>query len=169
MISSHSNHGFPSSILSPLLCYNVDCDVATWMFPWLKYMHSSQMSKTFWKILQGRPSQCFSNPHTQAIGQGMWALFGSFFMLSNFYKLDSHNETSVALANLQWRISKRWIEGRTTLDIRYDYQTACLLIPSLNTQVLPISFAIRCGVINKLWRHSLISLKYVSFLVFFFL
>jgi hypothetical protein len=28
-------------------------------------------------------------------------LFGSFFMFSNFYRLDPHNKTHVALANLQ--------------------------------------------------------------------
>ena len=32
--------------------------------------------------------------------KGMWVLFGLFFMFSNFYQLDSHNNTSVALADL---------------------------------------------------------------------
>ena len=32
---------------------------------------------------------------------GMWVLFGSFFMISNFYQLDLHNKTLVALAYLR--------------------------------------------------------------------
>jgi hypothetical protein len=34
---------------------------------------------------------------------GMWVLFGSYFMFSNFYRVDLHNETccdDVALASL---------------------------------------------------------------------
>jgi len=43
----------------------------------------------------------------------MWVSFGFYFifMLSNFYGLDLHNETSVALANLQRTINKYQIES----------------------------------------------------------
>jgi hypothetical protein len=36
-------------------------------------------------------------------------LFGWFFMVSTFYPLDLRNDTCVALANLWWTISKKWI------------------------------------------------------------
>jgi len=32
-----------------------------------------------------------------------------FFMFSNFYQLDSHNKTCIALANLRWNICKNLI------------------------------------------------------------
>ena len=51
---------------------------------------------------------------------GLWVLsvkltvFGSFFMFSNFYRLDLHHKTRVASANLQLNISNNWIENQTS-------------------------------------------------------
>ena len=33
--------------------------------------------------------------------------------------------------------------------------SACLLIPSLHAYILPIVFAIQCGVVNKSWNMCL--------------
>jgi hypothetical protein len=43
--------------------------------------------------------------------QGMWVLFCLFFIFSNFYRLDAHNEMYVALENLQCNISKYQISS----------------------------------------------------------
>ena len=37
----------------------------------------------------------------------MWVWLGSFFMITNFYRLDLHNTIHVVLANLQWNICKK--------------------------------------------------------------
>ena len=43
-------------------------------------------------------------------------VIGLFFRFSNFYPLDSHNETcDVALADVRWRIDKNQTENRTYL------------------------------------------------------
>ena len=43
-------------------------------------------------------------------------VIGLFFMFSNFYPLDSRNETcDVALAVVRWRIDKNQTENRTSL------------------------------------------------------
>jgi len=54
--------------------------------------------------------------------QGMWVLFGLFYMFSNFYRLDFHNETFVALANLQQCFSQNWTSPILVVVIR----SACL-------------------------------------------
>ena len=41
---------------------------------------------------------------------GMWVLFGTYYMFSNFYQLNLHNKSCVALVNLQWNISKEVIK-----------------------------------------------------------
>lgn len=70
----------------------------------------------------------------------MWVFFGGFFLFFNFYKLDSHNETSVALANLRRRISKSWIENRrTSRDFGYDYQKR-MFIDSFTNYIGPPNF-----------------------------
>ena len=58
----------------------------------------------------------------------MWVLFASFFMSSNFYQLDLHNGTRVALAYLQWNIYQNRIENRTSPDSITVIGSACLLI-----------------------------------------
>ena len=42
-------------------------------------------------------------------------------MLSNFYRLDLHNENIVLLTNLQWSIIKIWIEILVFYDLVYGY------------------------------------------------
>ena len=59
----------------------------------------------------------------------MWVLFGLFFMFSNFYRLDFHDETCIALANLQESIIKNWIQNETFLNfVDKVIGSACLLI-----------------------------------------
>ena len=58
----------------------------------------------------------------------MWVLFGSFFMFSNFYQLDLHNETRVAITNLQWNARNNRIENRPYLDVVMVIESSCLLI-----------------------------------------
>ena len=43
----------------------------------------------------------------------MWVLFGSFYMVPNFYQRDSQNKMCAALANLRRNICK----NRTSLDL----------------------------------------------------
>ena len=62
------------------------------------------------------------------IARGMWVLVGSLFMFSNFYWLDLHNKTRVALAKLWWNIYKNWTEDSTSLDLAVVTGSACLLI-----------------------------------------
>lgn len=52
VFSSHANHDFLSSILHPLLCHNVDCNVATQKSPWTVYMHSSQICRDWANLLE---------------------------------------------------------------------------------------------------------------------
>ena len=41
----------------------------------------------------------------------MWLLFGSFFMLSNFYYIDLYNETCVSIEHLGGSMSTNRIEN----------------------------------------------------------
>ena len=45
----------------------------------------------------------------------MWVLCGAFFMFSNYYRLDLHDITFVALANLQLNVCKTHPENQTLL------------------------------------------------------
>ena len=120
---------------------------------------------------------------------GMWVLFDSSFVFSNSYRLDSHDETCVALANLRWRVNKNWVETRTSPDLVWIRVTGLIsylntqetrtspdlvwfrvtgLISYLNTQVLPIVLIIKCGVVNQIWRHSSISSQHVCLWCLFF-
>ena len=51
-------------------------------------------------------------------------------MFSNFYQLDLHNKTRVALANLQWNICKNQIENQTSSLFSYGYQK-CMFVDFL--------------------------------------
>ena len=50
-----------------------------------------------------------------------------FFKFSNFYQLDLHNKTCVALANLRWSIIKNCIETWTSPHLVKVIKSACLL------------------------------------------
>ena len=58
----------------------------------------------------------------------MWVLFNLFFMFSNFYRLDLHNKTRVALANLQSNIFENQIENWIFPYLVMIIIHACLLI-----------------------------------------
>ena len=58
----------------------------------------------------------------------MWVLFGPFVMFFNFYEVDLHNKTRVALANLQWNLYQKQIENWTSHDLVMVIGSACLLI-----------------------------------------
>ena len=53
-------------------------------------------SNLYYKMLHNVVSQMEAK-----FTKGMWVLFGSFFMFSNFYQLDLHNKTCIAVANLR--------------------------------------------------------------------
>ena len=72
----------------------------------------------------------------------MWVLFGSFFMFSNFYELDSHNNICVAPTNLRWNICKNRIENRSSPYLVMVIGSACLLIFLIGYIVLQIVFTI---------------------------
>jgi len=42
-------------------------------------------------------------------------VIATFFMFSNFYQLDDHNKSHVALVNVQWNIWENWIENGTLI------------------------------------------------------
>jgi hypothetical protein len=88
------------------------------------------------KILQSsiNPKLSTINPWTTETVQteGIWLVFGLFSMYSNFYELDLHKKTCVALANLQWSIRKHLSENRTS-DLVKVIKSVCLLISYLNT------------------------------------
>ena len=67
--------------------------------------------------------------------QGMRVLFYLFFTFSNFWWLDLHNETCVALANLRWSFSKNWIENWTSW-FSYGYWK-CMFVDSLTEYIGP--------------------------------
>ena len=45
-------------------------------------------------------------------------------------------------------------------------EKACLLIPQMNTKILPIMFTIESAVINKISRHNPITFIHVSYNVY---
>ena len=49
------------------------------------------------------------------------------FMISNFYRLDSHNKTGVALANLHWNMCWNWTENQTSLDLIMIIGSSCFV------------------------------------------
>ena len=60
------------------------------------YIHTSIHAS-----IHPHPSPCFPFRWWQnwSLHEGKWVLFGSFSMFSNFYQLDLHNKSHVALAN----------------------------------------------------------------------
>ena len=56
------------------------------------------------KLIGADPFSCFSCDAFRVCG----CYFGLLFMFSNFYRLDLHNKTWVAVANLRWGIRKNW-------------------------------------------------------------
>ena len=56
-------------------------------------------------------------------------LLGSFFMFSNFYQLDSHKETRVALAILQYKHQQKKSNSISHALVTVKERRACLLIP----------------------------------------
>jgi hypothetical protein len=57
----------------------------------------------------------------------MLVLFDLVFMFSNFYLLDLHNETCVALENRRQSISKAWIENQNSSELVMVIKNACML------------------------------------------
>ena len=92
----------------------------------------------------------------------MWVLFGLFLMFFNFYGLDSHNKSCVALATLRCNICKNRNENRTSLKWVMIIGSACLLISSLNTWILSIVVIIECRVVIDIWRRSPMSSEHES-------
>ena len=75
----------------------------------------------------------------------MWASFGSFFMFSNYYWLDLHNETCIASAS----INKNCIEDWTYPNFTWLLEVHICWLFQLNTFiVLSIVFTIECGAVN---------------------
>ena len=97
-----------------------------------------------------------------------------FFISSNFYRLDLHNKTCIALANPQWNllhrktcvalsnlqrnICKNWIENRTSLE-NWKGMFVDFLIGHIGP---PIVFTIMCRIVVKIWRRSVVYFKHVS-------
>ena len=71
--------------------------------------------------------------------EGMWLLFGSFFMFSKVYRLDVHNDICAILGDLRWSIHKIRIENWTSpYLVNYVIGSACFLIPKSNAWVISI-------------------------------
>ena len=72
-------------------------------------------------------------------------LFGSFFKYSNFYCLDLHNKTGVAISKIyDENIRKRLDRRSDRLYFSHNIKSAWLLIPSIDAHVLPIVLTIAC-------------------------
>lgn len=99
---------------------------------------------------------------------GLWVVvfFGALFMFPNFYWLDSHNEVCVAIASLWWIISKNQIENQTFHDVVMDVGSARYIDFWLNKEsnhnvermLRYIMFVVECGVVNRMWRRSLLNM-----------
>ena len=61
----------------------------------------------------------------------------SCFLFSNFYRLDLHNQTWIALTNVWWSISKNRIENQTSFDLVMGTGSACLFDFLINYLGLP--------------------------------
>ena len=73
---------------------------------------------------------------------GMWLLCGSFLVFANFYQLDLHNKTCVALS----KIVMKHLQKSDLPLFSYGNQN-CMLISSLITLILPIVFTIECRIV----------------------
>ena len=54
----------------------------------------------------------------------------------------------------RWNINKHQIENHTSPYLDMVIRSTCFWIMQLNTQLLPIVFAIECEVVNSIWRHN---------------
>ena len=78
----------------------------------------------------------------------MFVLFGSFFMLSNFYRLDLHSEAL-------WYISNSTIMHQPKSDFSlFSYNDQkCMFVDSCSKyRAPPFCSLFECGVVNKLWK-----------------
>ena len=94
----------------------------------LKWLLSSLDMKPMIKLVQrwlAYPN--WGHSHFPRTFEGMWVLFGSFYIVSNFYWLYLHNKTRVALADLQWNVHKFRIQDRISPDLVMVIGSACLL------------------------------------------
>ena len=76
-----------------------------------------------------------------------------------------HNGNCVTSADVQWGITKSWIDNWTSLELVMVIWSACLLISWLNTYAILQTTGmlnVECGVVNKIWQRSPISFKHVS-------
>ena len=74
-----------------------------WVSPIALFLHA----KFIWLMCNAPAKLLMSLMHScPDLHWGMWVLFDSSIMFSNFYRLDVHIKTCVALANLQWRVNK---------------------------------------------------------------
>ena len=83
----------------------------------------------------------------------------------NFYKLDSHHETCVTLANLRWSLNKIQIQNQffsCLVMVIMKCMWCCWFYDWIHG-FLSIVFVIECGVVDKIWRCSLISFKIFVF------
>ena len=88
----------------------------------------------------------------------MQVFSSSFSLFCNFYRLNLHNETCVALAS----ISASWIQNQTFFDLIVVIGSVGLVIIKLDTSVIPIVLNTESKVVKKICRRSLISFKHVS-------
>ena len=86
---------------------------------------------------------------------GMCVLVRLLFMFSNIYLLDLHNEMCVALANLQWSITKNQTGDWTSQYLVMLIKSAYLLISCWNPMwVLLAVFIVLYWVWNSWWNLS---------------
>ena len=100
----------------------------------------------------------------------MWVLVGSFFTFSNFYRLDSHNKTHVAIANLWRNICQSRIGNNTSLHSIMLIISACMFISFLIGYISPLQLCSLLSVeyvVVNIWRRTPISFKHVSLFMMF--
>ena len=97
---------------------------------------------------------------------GMWVVFGSFSMFSNFYQLDLINKNPGTLATLQWNICKSWISPYLVMAIR----SACLFgfLSGYTHRSSQLCYSSECRADLHVRRRSPVSFKHLSLHCLFF-
>jgi hypothetical protein len=120
------------------------------------------------KLTQGRCKGSYLRVLTSTSFKVCGCYSVCFFMFSVVLKLNLHNETCAAWANLRWRIRKKSHWNSDLPWCSYGYRKCTFVRFIQNTEVLSIVFTVACGVDYKTWRLNLISFKHVTLWCLFF-
>ena len=79
----------------------------------------------------------------------MWVLYGLCFIFSNFYRLDLHDETCVALTNLQRRIDENRNDNQISFGEFWILEVhACQFLNSIHKVVSTKTNTLKYCIVN---------------------